>query len=75
VCLEEIFTLQMNLYSGINRISYLNFFFMPQLAPFHFVNEFTVTVLGLGLLVVLVSYYFLPATMSNHLIRRFFTIL
>ena len=30
---------------------------MPQLAPFHFVNEFTVTVLGLGLLVVLVSYY------------------
>ena len=48
---------------------------MPQLMPFHYVNEFTVIVLGLGLLVVLVSYYFLPATLSNHLIRKFFTVL
>ena len=46
---------------------------MPQLIPFHFVNEFTVTIIGLGILVVLVSYYFLPATMSNQLIRKFFT--
>ena len=48
---------------------------MPQLIPFHFVNEFTVAILVLGLLVVLVSYYFLPATLSNHLIRKFFTVL
>ena len=53
---------------------YINFD-MPQLIPFHFVNEFTVAILGLGLLVVLVSYYFLPATLSNHLIRKFFTVL
>ena len=48
---------------------------MPQLIPFHFVNEFTVTILGLGLLLVLVSYYFLRATLINNLLIKFFTFL
>ena len=46
---------------------------MPQLTPFYFLSQLSVSFLVLLLLVVLLSYYFLPFFQVAQVIRMFIT--
>ena len=48
---------------------------MPQLTPFYFLNQYSYAVLVLFLLVVLLSFYFLPVLQLNLVFRMFITML
>ena len=46
---------------------------MPQLIPFHFLNQFVVPFFGLILLTAIIGMYFLPNTLNLQLVRVFIT--
>ena len=46
---------------------------MPQLTPFYFLNQYSYAVLVLFLLVVLLSFYFLPVLQLTQVIRVYIT--
>ena len=46
---------------------------MPQLIPFHFLNEFSFSFYGLLLLTLVLGLYFLPTSLNLQVIRVFIT--